>query len=436
MKIQVLKFLAYDDYSSWYQSAVKVDQGEYVSYSFGDMALNSLNSPAEFDAFDINVICVDEEEFWKNSGGDSRSKVNSNPDLDSIAQLSSRTKSIVVLALPNDNIYFSYLDPRSYGNDFKTIPIKDILTNACAIALRAIGSPNINGSIVYGSGITTVGQQKMRSSFFLDGSWDEVITTTEQPSLKPTTVKDCGFIVTTLPILQSEMAFSEFIEIVFDKKPIADAPEWFYELPPMLDDAMHLEEIKHQETIIENASKKVAESRSRLEENAKWKSILYTNGTQLENTVRELLGELFGWNPQSFKDCGTSDFIFEHQGIYYAGEIKGENSNVVNSHLSQLELNYDLDVEAGLIPEGSMCRKLLIANTFRKKPPINRPQVDEKQIDLARDNYGCLIVTTPVLLALYGAFRASEVSLQCVIDLLSKTGILSESDFMNNTKAS
>lgn len=427
MKVQVLKYSTYGDYDTWYKAAVSAGWGELAAYGFGDLVLNSLRAPAEFDAFDVNVICLGEEDFWKNSRGNSSDRVDSNPDLDSIAKLALRTKSTVVLVLPYDNIRFSYVGSHGFG-DLDTILIKDMLDRVQAIAFQAVGPHIVKGGIVYGSGTTVVGQCNLPSYFFLDGDWDEVITTTEPPALKPTTVNDGGVIVTTLPILASEEAFSAFLGLLFVGSPDADAPAWFRELPPMLDDALYLEEIARQEAVIVEAAEKAADARSRLEENDKWKSVLYANGDQLEDVVREMLGELFRWDWRLFEDHGTSDFIFEHEGVCYAGEIKGENSNVVNSHLSQLDLNCNIDEEAGRIPEGLPCCRLLIANTFRKKPPAERPAVDEKQVGLARDKYGCLIVTTPVLLGLFGGVRSGEVPLQHVIELLSRTGILLESD--------
>lgn len=389
-----------------------------------DFVFSTIGIPGDFNDYDLNIICLDDKQFWINSHNMSTDTVDLGLYLEPLSHHLSEAKSPIVIVLPHQNISFQC---RNNRGAHRSIPINTILNDIASIISELTRYSYYGDGLSCVSGATTIAGRRLDTDFFINNAYGNVLATFDNSSNKVTAVRNNNVVVTTLPLLESREPLAAFTTLL-NEPTISEAPTWFGSLPLMFDDAQLRKTIAIEEAAIEEARERITNAKAKLEKNDEYKSILYENGTALEKTVRTMLGDIFNWDPEDFEDVGTSDFIIRHGDKYFVGEIKGENSNVTNKHLSQLQLNLDTDQGNGRIPEDAQTVGLLIANTFRKTEPSTRPPVDEKQIAIARDRYESLIVTTPVLLKLYEAVLLGRLEKADAISLLSRKGMLLESD--------
>lgn len=171
-------------------------------------------------------------------------------------------------------------------------------------------------------------------------------------------------------------------------------------------------------------------AKQKLEENAKYKSILYTNGDELVQVVFSILEQLLDCDLSHFVDEKKEDFLIKKESCTFIGEIKGVTSNVRSEHVSQVDVHYQGYMDK--LQEENRTEnvsQLLIINPFRTKALSEREPVHEQQIALAQRN-GCLIIETNTLLRIYEKFLKGDISsTQCVNTLSTNTGLLGESVF-------
>ena len=167
-----------------------------------------------------------------------------------------------------------------------------------------------------------------------------------------------------------------------------------------------------------------------LRENARIKSILYTNGDELAEVVFSILEKILACDLSEFVDEKKEDFLIKKDEYTIIGEIKGVTSNIKSEHISQVDVHYHGYLDK--LAEESKCEnvyQVLIMNPFRNKPLSERDPVHDTQILLAERN-GCLIIETVTLLKLYEKLIAGEIDVTTCEKLFTeKSGILKESDF-------
>ena len=192
----------------------------------------------------------------------------------------------------------------------------------------------------------------------------------------------------------------------------------------MFDDKKQLEIIQENNIIIGEANQKISNAMAILNKNDEYKSILYTNGDELVNVVFEILENILGCDLSNFQDVKKEDFLFELEGHYFIGEIKGVNHNVKSENVSQLDVHYQSFKDAHPEIADSDISAILIMNHQKNKPVFERESVHENQIQLSKRN-GSLIVETMTLLKLYEKYTNQEVLReQCINMLKESTGLL------------
>ena len=236
--------------------------------------------------------------------------------------------------------------------------------------------------------------------------------------------------VTTLDIFESIDHFQTFISQFIKSK--ETTPKWFDELQ-YLDDEAQKNTITVNEEVIRGANEAIKAARTKVENNNRFKSILYTNGDELAEIVREMLEELMDGDLSSFVDEKKEDFRISKNGLTFLGEIKGTNSNINNSNISQLTNNCDLyEEKCKENGETAEIRRLLIMNHQRDKAPVERQPVHDKQIEKAQRDE-CLIIETLTLLKLYELFKNGRCRSEDFVKIFAeKTGILTI-DFVEKT---
>lgn len=400
----------------------------------GEIIISPLNAPRTIDDFDINIIDLSVGamwNYWENAPG----MTDSHLDLNTIQKMvSNKKKAIVVYVLPQ-NIHYTYSNCYKEYGDEKTYALKDLLNEIQKYSISAVIPTKADmPELTYEKTETTISGCKYNADFcFIDPL--NVVTKSDK-SEKTTTTEICHLtFATTLDITKSNEKLSHFISALFElfkeDKP-TEIPAWM-ENVSFSDDNDQRAIIDACEKQIAEANAKIDAAQDRLKENAKIKSILYTNGKELELVVLKILERLLSCDLSGFEDKKKEDFLIKLPCCTFIGEIKGITSNVKYEHIAQLELHYrgylDRLVEMG---NTETVKQLLIINSFRTKPLDQRDPVNTAQVELALRNK-CLIIETHTLLRIYEKFCESQLtSQQCTEVFMSRNGLLSVSDFDNS----
>lgn len=221
---------------------------------------------------------------------------------------------------------------------------------------------------------------------------------------------------------------------LFCKEEQECAPAWVRDFK-ILDDDEQFSIIQGCQTTIDRAKTDIDQAEEKLNKNARYKSILYTNSDKLVKVVFEILEQLFDCDLSNFTDEGKEDFLIKKDSLTFIGEIKGVTSNVKNEHISQVDVHYQGYMDK---LEENQCQEnvhqLLIINPFRTKPITDREPVNEQQIALAMRN-ACLIIETVTLLRIFELHCRAQISTEKCIEVFSNhIGLLKESDFFDPTE--
>ena len=398
------------------------------------LVFTPLKAPRALDDFDINIVSLSEKSLWTYYGSNC-GKVDSLCDLITIEQMiSNRKRALVIYVLPQ-NIDYTY--NLQYSSSCYTSVLKDMLAAAQVETIDIVIPYNIyKPRIMYEKTETGIDGEKYDADFYFASSYDEVVTRSDK-SEKPTTVMlDSRTYATTLDVTKTTGDLKHFIFSLFDQHKHIEVPEWMRGIY-FCDDIAQQNIIDTCNEEIEIANAKINIAQAKLEENAKIKSILYTNGNQLVEVVFEILEKLLSCDLTEFVDEKKEDFLIKCPQCTFIGEIKGVTSNIKYEHISQLELHYRgyLDKLADEKTSESV-KQILIMNPFRSKPIEQREPVHTEQIKLAERN-GCLIIETRTLLRMYEKYCSKQLtSQQCENIFRSYTGLLRESDFEEMTAVS
>lgn len=396
------------------------------------LIVSPLDAPRAMDDFDINIIDLSDQAMWTYQENLPLGNVDCHADLGTIKQMASSRKQAKVIYVLPQNVRYKYNMKWSRTGNNRNIALKNILTEVQKNAIEFVIPSNAKtAKLGYGKTGTMIAGDMYDADFHFINFYtlDKIITKSEK-SMEPTTVEIASLTyMTTLNVTQSQNSLKHFIKALFSSEDKIEEPAWIKDVCFGDDDQQNrvITECKRE---IEDANHKIEAAENKLKENAKFKSILYTNGEQLVSVVFQMLENILSYNLDDFVDKKREDFLIKKPECTFIGEIKGVTSNVKYEHISQLELHYrgylDKLAETGTAEN---VKQLLIINPFRLKPPTEREPIHTDQIALAERN-GCLIIETGVLLRIYERFCQGETSVeQCMDILANKTGLLQLSDF-------
>lgn len=375
--------------------------------------ISSLSSPRSLDEFDVNIVDLSYDGLWKNKGKQNNT-INCAADLKSIREMIERSElSTIVFVFPQNDLFeYDY----GYNGNAKRYRekcfFKDMLDKVCLKILPLVIPAEIKGRYLsYENTITSIGERHYDAAFYFTLFSDNAITTSNT-SEKNTTVKlNERLLLTTLNIMDSAENASTFVESVVFGRKNKQPPEWINSII-FNDDEEQMRIILDNNEVIRKADEKIEEAEKRLEENSIYKSILYTNGEELADVVRDIMSQLTNESLDNFADEKKEDFLIRSKTYTLIGEIKGVTSNAKRGNVTQVEQHYydylDNLEEADMDIKGAI-KQLLIINPQRNKPLDEREPINQVVIDTAKRN-GCLIIETKTLLSVYDRFRRGELS--------------------------
>lgn len=384
-----------------------------------DITISEFAEPKSLDAFDLNIINLNDEFIWRNKST-SYSKINIDSDLYNLNTMILHSFKTNFLFLFPQNYDFLYTF--SGGKYVNSQQLKNIINVVKEYLFNTFDACKFFG-LVYEMNKTSIMNKEFKSDFYFINIPDEITKSVD--SDKATTIKigDCYF--TTIDKLLSDYDnLLNYLKAINLYKREIIYPEWIIDYNFYNDNEQN-ELIQVNEDRIKCAKEEIVKSELQLKENLKYKSILYNNGDELVDCVFDILQEILQCDLSNFSDEKKEDFLIMKEDITFIGEIKGVTSNVKSEHVSQVEVHYQgyLDqLQEKNIKEN--VKQLLIINPFRTKPLLERDCVHETQIELAKRN-NCLIIETKVLLFLFEKYKLSEITYEEVKTMFTKkTGLL------------
>lgn len=391
--------------------------------------INNFNNLKSLDNYEINVFDLNNDHIWIN-----RSKIEGAPtgdlvlsnDLISIEKMIfNRRETKILVCLPqNLNYTYEYYDKKYFCE------LKNII-NIMKSVLKQITNVDIN-DLYYENTYTEINGITIQGAFVFPDYEDSI--TKSKDSRKNTTINKYDIIFTALNLFEEKntdvlVEFLKHIGVI--DKPI-EYPKWLQEYK-FNDDQQLQDTIENAEAEIKKLNQKISESKNKLDENMKYKSILVTNSDELTKVIYEILEYIFEINLSTFVDEKKEDFLFDKEGICYIGEIKGVTSNIKSEHISQLDVHY-YALQDRLEEDGiqKKIKKILIMNYERNREISNRNEVHKTQIELASRN-NTLIIDTLNLLQLYEKLLKGNISKQEAIDYInSKIGLFNVLEIEKN----
>lgn len=394
--------------------------GKEVKYKGNVVKQNSLHDIQSLDEFDINVIDLSANTLWE-CDVDSRETINSISDFISISEMiTNRNKSKVVILYPQ-NCNFTYI---KYSSQYSE-ELKNMLNSLSKKILAKLFQPLSNIELVYENTRTALQAEEFLASFYFKNEDETLLTSVS--SNKPTAIMVKNVVLSTLCVDNIEKLIILLNELgLLEEK--QEVPEWFSEIS-MFDDTDQKEIIQESTEKIELEQKKINQAQVILDKNNRLKSVLYTTGNELVELVFEIFEEILECDLSGFVDLKKEDLLIETEEVIFIGEIKGVNSNVKSTNISQVDTHYHDYLETHSEIEENKLKALLIINHQKNKAIKEREPVMEQQINLAKRN-SSLIVETLTLLKVLELYRNNKVTKEKIISVFKKReGLLIVNDF-------
>lgn len=369
--------------------------------------ISTFERPKSFDEFDINVIDLNNSNLWGLNSEYQKctEAVYHFKTLKGIMKNSNR--SIFIILMPA-NIKVSVHYSECYTN--QTVAIKDILRQVNQ-ELSTLVLSNIK--LRYEISTTTIDEQNFYSDFIFDNVDGETIKWSNGG--KSTIVKHNERLYsTTLFIKNATNDLEILMSFILSGFERSDIPNWFNGLEYFDDVAL-----KNKRNELLDIYRQIEDIDRRIDKNNKFKSILYSNGDELIDVVKEILVDIFKLQDDHFIDVKKEDFRFKFRDINFIVEIKGINTNAKNSNIAQCKKH----VTDFLIAEDTVSpnnvKGLLIINPQRDIEPSKREPIHADQINYAKSE-GILIITTLELLKLYQAYTKDEAVINKYFETFKK----------------
>lgn len=379
--------------------------------------ISDFNKLKALDNYEINIFDLNASQMWI-SNSDTDSKPNKDncrmsPDFKSIKQmLINSKKSKNIICLPQNVNYLC----KSYSNNY-SYQLKNIIPILIDILNQLI--PIEDMEIIYENSLTEVNSNLVNSSFYIKNENYKKLTFSKD-SEKTTSIScNDNLIITTLDLIKSDESvilvdYLREIGLIDDK---VEYPDWLYKYN-FNDDEIQKNNIEKAKEQIRIQKEIIDQSNQKLQDNLRYKSILYNNSDALVDVTFEILEFIFDISLEEFNDEKREDFLFKKDGITYIGEIKGVTSNVKYENISQLEVHYSKYLDK--LQEDNVTeniKKILIMNYERNKDINMRDEINQMQIDLAKKNE-TLIIDTKTLLTLYERLLQGIITKDKVINYI------------------
>lgn len=382
-----------------------------------NVVVNSLHDAKSLDEFDINIIDLSNQSLWRCKDNSMKS-INSINDIKSISVMIENSHSSNIIIMLPQNVTFMY-----YGHGeqyYQKCELKDMIPYLKEYILSKLYSPIKNLYIVYENTSTNLDGELTTASFYFNNITDNALTKSVK-SNKVTTIGVANVMISTLKLstYKEIIAFLKTIGLIKDKQ---GSPEWMEEVK-MFDDEIQFEIISKNTETIRVANANITKAMEVISKNNEYKSVLYTSGDELVDTVFEILENMLGCDLSEFQDKKNEDFRFNLGDNVFIGEIKGITPSVKKSNVSQLDVHVQEYLDDHAEDQDSIVA-LLIINHQRNKAISEREPVHNDPIRIAERN-GSLIVETITLLRLFEKYLNGEKTREeCINILIDNKGIL------------
>lgn len=379
-------------------------------------------SPNTLDSYDINIIDLSSEYIWCNNGL-SYNDININRDLSNLSIMINNSSRTSFVFLYPQNFNFKYcLSNNSflYRNE-----LKNMLNEVSKILHDSLKMPNL--PLQFQNNKTNVNDILIDSSFHFtsNSSFDSILKANDSNLI--VAKRNGNKIYTTLNLIDANTLLT-FLTNVGLYKSTTEPPKWVQDIH-ILNEVEIIDDISSKKQEIDRLKSIITINKEKLKNISEYKTVLYESGTNLENIVKKMLSNMTGYDLSDFIDNKREDFLIKLDCITFIGEIKGKDTNVKDSFLSQLFTNYNLykeELENSNINEN--VKQILIINYENKKPVNERNDINQRQIEMALKN-NQLIIDTFSFLKLYELFLLEKINSELIIKYLSdKTGLFDISE--------
>lgn len=391
-----------------------------TKYNGNVVKQNSLHDIQSLDEFDINVIDLSASTLWGYEG-DSKETIDSISEFISISKMIINRKESKVVILYPQNCKFNYV---RYSTRYSE-ELKNMLDSLTKKILVKLFRPLADIELVYENTRTSLQTKEFAASFYFKDV--EEILLSSVKSNKTTACMFENIILATLSVGNTEELIILLSELgLLEEK--QEVPEWFTELS-MFDDCEQQKIIQQSTEKIKLEEKSIEQAWDVIEKNNRLKSTLYTTGDELVEIIFEIFEEILDCDLSGFVDLKKEDLLIETEEVIFIGEIKGVNSNVKSTNISQVDTHYHDYLETHPEVDENKLKALLIINHQKNKAVYEREPVMEQQINLAKRN-NSLIVETHTLLKVLELYRSKTVNKEKIISVFKKKeGLLSVDDF-------
>ena len=376
-----------------------------------------------FDLYDINIINLASNDLW-NSNSTSGDSLNDKTDLVTLKKAIETSRKKVLICFPQ-NHQFKY-NFSIYSEKFmNSKQLKSMKIEVEKFISEYIYEPIPN--FEYEKGKTKIEKEEFDSDFYFLN--DEGIIMCEGSKKINTLCLEDKLFITSLNIFSTpaDPQIEKRLNIILKKIGFLDnqekAPKWIENII-FYDDEIYIKKLKECDEEIKKIEKIKGENIEKLNENSKYKSILYSTGQKLSNQINELLIEIFEID-EKFNDVYEEDFKFKYNDVTFIIETKGLNNEVSGQNISDAFNHlviYEDELEKKGIIEETKC--LFFVANERHKIPSERAKINERQITIASRNK-TLIIETYTFYQIYESFKKGELKKEEIFEMFNnKTGIL------------
>ncbi|SCY41821.1 hypothetical protein SAMN02910370_02506 [Lachnospiraceae bacterium XPB1003] len=285
---------------------IQLITGNKEMKSTDNLIVSDLSRPMAMDDFDIDIIDLSFADIWKYEGS-TIGKTNKYKDLQAIGQMVRGTKKArIFYVYPQDGKYLFHMNKGIY-TDVENI--KNILNSTTCVEDYKECFPYRDApiNVIFEPTKTTIGKITYSADFHFAIQFGEIVTKSDT-SEKITTLNCYGNIYfTTLNICRSYDELINYIDSILGDNKTCDIPDWINNIN-FGDDEEQNEIIKDSIIQIETSKGKIERAKEKLEENLRYKSILYTNGDELVEVVYDILEKILDCNLAGFEDRKIEDF--------------------------------------------------------------------------------------------------------------------------------
>lgn len=399
---------------------------KYDKFSNNSFIISKIDDFQSFDNFEITIIDISDSELWY-SKSDTK-EINVSSDFKSINNAINRRKksNIVILFPQNVYFYYSYIYKYSSGGyeyDERK-KIKDMKEDFVSIITKyLINMDDIK--INYGKTYTKINKVRYEADFSFINTVESNVRMRAENNNDVTIIDKNGILITTLKMSSEEEVINllqKYFNDCFTK--CTEQPYWLSDIDFYTDSDCKKEILNIDKKIEELKTKKV-QYEEKLEENLKYKSILYESGEILSDQVNKMLCEIFEYDNSEFEDMYEEDGRIKLDDITFIIETKGLNNEISGNNVSDAcnhLIIYEDMLEQNNIQENTKC--LFIVAYERNKTLQDRSVIKDRIEKIAKAN-NTLIVDTRVFLNVFEDFLNKKINKKDIKEMFqNNVGIL------------